>query len=86
MRYPVAIESGDACHAYGIVVPDLPGCISAGDTMDEALANAREAILLHLEDFLDDGVTIPKASAIKKLRERFEFKNWTWATVEAKRK
>ena len=32
MRYPVAIETGDAKHAFGVVVPDLPGCFSAGDT------------------------------------------------------
>ena len=55
MRYPIAIESGDSKHAYGVVVPDLPGCFSAGDTLDEALTNAREAILLHLEGLLDDG-------------------------------
>jgi hypothetical protein len=41
MRYPIAIETGDAEHAYGVVVPDLPGCFSAGDTLDEALANSR---------------------------------------------
>jgi len=55
MRYPIAIESGDSKHAYGVVVPDLPGCFSAGDSLDEALTNAREAILLHLEGLLDDG-------------------------------
>jgi predicted RNase H-like HicB family nuclease len=55
MRYPIAIETGDSKHAYGVVVPDLPGCFSAGDTLDEALTNAREAILLHLEGLLDDG-------------------------------
>ena len=52
MRYPIAIESGDAGHAYGVVVPDLPGCFSAGDTLDEALTNAQEAILLHIEGLL----------------------------------
>src|SRR5665213_2564640 len=55
MRYPIAIETGDAEHAYGVVVPDLPGCFSAGDTLDEALVNSREAILLHVEGLLDDG-------------------------------
>jgi len=46
MRYPVVIEPGDEGHAFGVVVPDLPGCFSAGDTLDEALANVEEAILL----------------------------------------
>ena len=53
MRYPIAIETGDSKHAFGVVVPDLPGCFSAGDTLDEALTNAREAILLHLEGLLE---------------------------------
>lgn len=44
MKYPIAIEHGDNTHAYGVVVPDLPGCFSAGDTLDEAFENAKEAI------------------------------------------
>ena len=43
MKYPIAIEPGAADHAFGVVVPDLPGCFSAGDTLDEAIDNAREA-------------------------------------------
>lgn len=82
MRYPVAIESGDARHAYGVVVPDLPGCFSAGDTLDEAIANAQEAILLHLEGLLDDSKAIPKPSTIERLRRKREFRNWTWAVVD----
>jgi hypothetical protein len=34
MRYLVALEPGDARHAWGVTVPDLPGCFSAGDTME----------------------------------------------------
>lgn len=82
MRYPIAIESGDAGHAYGVVVPDLPGCFSAGDTLDEALTNAQEAILLHIEGLLDDGKPIPKASEIDRLRRKREYRNWTWAIVD----
>ncbi|MFP3374822.1 MULTISPECIES: type II toxin-antitoxin system HicB family antitoxin, partial [Gammaproteobacteria] len=44
MFYPIAIEAGDHEHAYGVIVPDLPGCFSAGDTLDEAIKNAKEAI------------------------------------------
>jgi predicted RNase H-like HicB family nuclease len=82
MRYPIAIEAGDAKHAYGVVVPDLPGCVSAGDTLDEALSNAREAILLHLEGLLDDGKTFPKPTAIEQLRNRRGHRGWTWAIVD----
>src|SRR5260370_37244558 len=43
MRYPIAIEPGDEKTAFGVVVPDLPGCFSAGRTMDEAPAGAEGA-------------------------------------------
>jgi predicted RNase H-like HicB family nuclease len=78
MRYPIAIESGDSKHAYGVVVPDLPSCFSAGDTLDEALTNAREAILLHLEGLLDDGQSFPKPSAIEQWRSKRSNRGWTW--------
>ena len=82
MRYPIVIESGDDRRAYGVVVPDLPGCFSAGDTLDEALSNAREAILLHLEGLLDDNESIPEPSSIEQLRRKREYRNWTWAVVD----
>ena len=82
MRYPITIESGDARHAYGVVVPDLPGCFSAGDTLDAALTNAQEAILLHLEGLLEDGMALPKPSTIERLRRKREFRGWTWAVVD----
>ncbi len=82
MRYPIAIESGDAKHAYGVVVPDLPGCFAAGDTLDEALTNAKEAILLHLEGLLDDSEPVPKASDIESFRRKRAFRNWTWAVID----
>lgn len=82
MRYPIAIETGDSRHAYGVVVPDLPGCFSAGDTLDDALTNAQEAILLHLEGLLDEGQPVPEPSDIERLRRKREFRNWTWAVVD----
>ena len=63
-------------------MPDLPGCFSAGDTLDEALTNAREATLLHLEGLLDDGQSFPKPSAIEQLRGKRGYRGWSWATVD----
>jgi len=77
MRYPIAIETSDAEYAYGVVVPDLPGCFSAGDTLDEAFTNSREAILLHLEGVLDDSQSVPKPSTIEQLRSKRRFRGWT---------
>jgi predicted RNase H-like HicB family nuclease len=82
MRYPVAIETGDAKHAYGVVVPDLPGCFSAGDALDDALTHSREAILLHLEGLLDHGQPFPAPSPISQLQKKRSYRGWTWAVVD----
>ena len=81
MKYPIAIEPGDDKHAYGVVVPDLPGCFSAGDTLDEALNNAREAIELWLETVIDDGGAVPEPRALAEHQKKKEFKGWVWAVV-----
>jgi predicted RNase H-like HicB family nuclease len=82
MRYPIAIETGGVKHSFGVVVPDLPGCFSAGDTLDEAMTNAREAILLHLEGLLDDGKAFPAPSLIEGLQKKRSYRGWTWAVVD----
>jgi predicted RNase H-like HicB family nuclease len=81
MKYPIAIEPGDTKHAFGVVVPDLPGCFSAGDTLDEAIENAKEAIELWLETVIDDGGAVPEPSSITKHQANPEFKGWVWAVV-----
>ncbi len=58
MRYPVVLHK-DSESIYGVTVPDVPGCFSAGDTVDEALLNTSEAIECHLESLLMDGEEIP---------------------------
>lgn len=83
MRYPVAIEPGTRTAAFGVVVPDLPGCFSAGDTMEEALANAQEAIGAWIEATIDAAREIPKPSDIDTLRKAHKIpKGWVWALVE----
>ncbi len=69
MRYPVAIEIGDKKHSYGVVVPDLVGCYSAGETIDKALENAEEAIALHIDGLLDDNEKVPMPSTIEKYKK-----------------
>jgi predicted RNase H-like HicB family nuclease len=55
MKYPIAIEPGNDTNAWGVIVPDLPGCFSAADSgIDEAIDNAKEAIELWIEAALDD--------------------------------
>lgn len=64
MRYPIFIEKGTRSTAFGVVIPDLPGCFSAGDTLDEALANAEEAAAAWIDAALDDDMAIPAPSAV----------------------
>lgn len=63
IQYSVLIERGSKNHAWGIIVPDLPGCFSAADAEADILDNAREAILLHLEALED----IPQPSSLESI-------------------
>ena len=63
MIFPILIFK-DKDTDYGVTVPGLPGCFSAGRTIEEAMENAREAIELHLEGMVEDGETIPEQKNI----------------------
>ena len=54
--------------AYGLTVPDLPGCTSGGSTTDEALRNAVEAVRLWAEDATADGEALPQPRSVETLR------------------
>jgi predicted RNase H-like HicB family nuclease len=83
MRYPIAIELGKEKSAWGVVVPDLPGCFSAADnSLEEAIEHAREAIELWIETAMDEHQEIPAPSSLQDLQKNKEFKGWTWALVE----
>ncbi len=83
MKYPIAIEPGNAKTAWGVIVPDLPGCFSAADSgIDEAIEKAKEAIELWIEMALDDGKDIPKPSSITELQKKGGFKAYIWAIAE----
>ncbi|MDH3001319.1 hypothetical protein A1D23_12395 [Chelonobacter oris] len=82
MLYPIAIEMGDDNHAFGVVVPDVPGCFSAGDTLEEAFINAKEAIAFHIEGMLEDGEEIPRPSAIDHHQKKSEFEGFILSLVE----
>jgi predicted RNase H-like HicB family nuclease len=56
MLYAVVIEKGE--RNYSAYVPDLPGCVSVGDTQEDVKAEIREAIEFHLEGMRDDGVQL----------------------------
>ena len=80
MNYPIHIQK-DPDSDYGVIVPDLPGCFSAGHTIDEVMTMAREAIELHLEGLIEDGIPIPKPGSIEEHRDNPDYQEGTWAVV-----
>ena len=80
MRYPVVIHK-DKSSDYGVTVPDLPGCFSAGETMEDAMTQVVEAIECHLEGLLFDGDAIPEAQSVEVHRKNRDFAGGTWALV-----
>lgn len=82
MKYSVAIEKGDERHAYGVIVPDLPGCFSAGDTFEQALENAQEAIELHIEALLDSGEPLPMPRPLDAHVRNKDYTRMVWAFVD----
>jgi predicted RNase H-like HicB family nuclease len=61
--YPAQIEEGPS--SFGIWFVDLPGCVSAGDTIAQALEGANEALALHIAGMLEDGDKLPEPSEPK---------------------
>ncbi|MEO5331204.1 MAG: type II toxin-antitoxin system HicB family antitoxin [Magnetococcus sp. YQC-5] len=80
--FPITIEPGDEQHAFGVVVPDLPGCFSAGDTLEEAMMNAKEAIVSHMECMIEEGIEWPEKKTIKEHTANPDFTGWLWAVIE----
>lgn len=80
MRYPVVIHK-DSASDYGVTVPDLPGCFSAGETLDEALQQVVEAIECHLEGLLLDGEPVPPPQSVEFHRSNPDYADGVWAIV-----
>ncbi len=62
MRYAMIIEKGE--RNYSAYLPDLPGCIATGKTIEEIRERMRKAIDMHLRGMREDGLTIPEPSSI----------------------
>jgi predicted RNase H-like HicB family nuclease len=80
MKYPVFLEK-DIDSDYGVTVPDLPGCFSAGESIEEALEGAQEAILTHIEGLLMDDEVIPQPSSIESLKEKHNSTALFWGLI-----
>lgn len=67
MRYMVVIEKGDS--SFGAYVPDLPGCVAAADSKEEALKLIEEAIESHIQTLRQDGQAVPEPRTISEFIE-----------------
>ncbi|MCR9192590.1 MAG: type II toxin-antitoxin system HicB family antitoxin [Gammaproteobacteria bacterium] len=81
MRYPIVIHK-DNHSDFGVTVPDIPGCYSAGNSYDEALQNSIEAIQCHLEGLLLDNESLPVASSIDNWVDDQDYQDGVWAMVD----
>ena len=81
-RYPILIEEGTEAEAFGVVVPDLPGCFSAGYTLDEAVEAAEEAAAAWIDAALDQGMPIPPPSSLEEARKLRGCKGWAVGLIE----
>jgi len=70
----IALVHKDAGTSYGVSFPDVPGCISAGDTFEDAVANAGEALAGHFAAMRADGETIPTPRSFDELKRNPVFK------------
>ena len=57
MRYAIVIENAE--NNFSAYVPDLPGCVATGATLEEAEREIREAIAFHIDGLREDGVAVP---------------------------
>jgi predicted RNase H-like HicB family nuclease len=82
MKFVIAIEPGNKRTAHGVAVPDLPGCFSAGDSIEEAFDNAAQAIELHCELLAEGGGDLPTLKTMTEHQANREYKGWVWGVVD----
>ena len=69
----IALVHKDEGTSYGVSFPDVPGCIAAGDTFEEAVASAAEALAFHFAGMREDGDSIPAPRSFEDLKHDPEF-------------
>ena len=75
MRY-VSFIHRDPDSGYGISFPDFPGCVSVGDTVDDAVRQGCEALAFHVEGLSDDGEPVPRPRPIEEIKSDPDLADW----------
>ena len=82
--YPAALFQDPDQSNWGVIIPDLPGCYPVGDTVADALADAKAAAMFHLEGLLQENLPIPEAQSIEIHRDNPDYADAVlWTMVEA---
>ncbi|GLH17381.1 HicB family protein [Pseudomonas atacamensis] len=81
MKFPVVLHK-DADSDYGVVIPDVPGCYSAGATVAEAFENTQEALALHYEGLVADGAPLPQVRDIDAHLDNPDYAGGIWGVVD----
>ena len=81
MKIPVVLHK-DTCTDYGVTVPDVPGCFSAGATVAQALENVQEALALHFEGLVADNEPLPQAQEVDVHVANPDYEGGVWAVVD----
>ncbi|MDH3000785.1 hypothetical protein A1D23_01850 [Chelonobacter oris] len=80
MLYPICLEK--VSDGYVVSVPDVPGCFSAGDTLEQAISNVKEAIAFHVEGLIEDGEDIPQPQSLENHRANPEFAEFILSVID----
>lgn len=67
-RYTVVLHPEPEDGGYSVTVPALPGCLAQGETIEEAISMAREAIAAHIEGLIEDGEPVPEEDVPPEIR------------------
>lgn len=75
MRYVAFIHSADG-PGFGVSFPDFPGCVSDGDTVEEAIHRGAEALAFHVEGMIEDGEAVPEPRAVQEIKADPSLVEW----------
>ncbi len=75
MRYVAFIHGSDG-PGFGISFPDFPGCVSDGDTVEEAIHRGAEALAFHVEGMIEDGEAVPEPRAVQEIKADPSLVEW----------
>jgi predicted RNase H-like HicB family nuclease len=81
MKFVLVLHTDDGV-SYGVTVPDLAGCFSHGDSLDEAIESAKEAIDFHIEGLVEMGMEIPISRSIVEHRTNPDYADAVWSVVD----